>query len=331
MGFDEISKMNEEANHIGTISNLFYLLQRGLLVFLKALPFLDLTQKNSTIGQWQVTMANVNRLIFGMAILTINDNRLVLEGSFPTSFRDVSKFICYLDSDFTTQTSSSPFAKSSKGSILMIDDSIIQNGTCSIRKAKANFLFLDLWDGEIDFGNNEKTNFYFETTQMAIWSKLIYTEVFNLSQFPHQLDLSIFINFDQILGSTVVFRLQPYNNYEHFHVKFSIKNVCQVDEMLDAIAIFHQDHPIIAFYSLINDRGDKFSFILRRRNVPFYVASHGIIEFAHSKNGIGSITFASDGKEMRFQGTSQAIRLKMFAKNGHFIILSCYFLFQLVK
>ena len=312
---------------------VFYALQsygKRALGFLKNLPFRKkpvVKRLNPSWFEYDTDWFSFSSLFFGLTILTSNSvGNFVLQGNLPFDEYNNASFTCYFE----------PFEKSnisesiqiSNGGKLMINGSHVEDGSCSMRKVESKFLFMSLWDGVIKLGNGKKTIVNFEENKIGIPVRTEFTPIIAENQ-KAELDVTGFLNFDKDLGSTTNFQIKPIEddgNKKKLNVKFEIEKIGEkFDLILKANETFPEDYPLVGVYTM-EDNKATYLFNWRRDGVPFYIVSNGVIEFKKPKHGLSSIIFSTDGKEMRFQGSTVEDNQQQISNKSQFIQLPNLFI-----
>ena len=250
------------------------------------------------LGENVPNLFSVTNVFLTLTMLSIVGEGFIFSGQLPFEEFDNGTFTCKFKS-----FEKSKFQSLGDGGQLFIDDKEIPDGSCKFRKVSLPFLFMEMWDGVIEVEKNVKTKFYIQENAM---DRKVPTEFSQIIKTNENLETDIegFMDYDIDLKSTTDFTIDINKAPEKVRLQFTIDNVGSYDFEMKANETFDDDtYPLVGTYEYENKEVEVF-FNLRRPEIPFYIVTNGVIDFKQPKNGIiKSIIFATDGKEMRFQGT----------------------------
>ena len=288
---------------------------RNISAWFRRLPFMrtrvpilknSFTRHDNLFGDGETYFFKWNRspysavsLIMGMAILSIaNNGNLILTGQLPFDEYENATFKCKFP---TFEDTNEPVISVLSNGRLSINGTEISD--CQFRKVNFPFLFMEIWDGVIELKKNVKTKFHFFENAMDRKVPVEFSQIVNTGE-DITVDFDSFLQYNVDLGSTTEFMIDkgPNGSVDKIRLKFTVDNLDSFDFEMKANETFEDDgYPMIGSYQFENEQISVL-FNLRREHVPFYIVTHGIIDFKQPKRSIKSIIFATDGKEMRFQG-----------------------------
>ena len=223
----------------------------------------------------------------------------MFRGRIPVPGYDNTTFVCDLE----------PFeefryaAISNDGQLTLAGD-FVHEGNCKLRQVKLDFLFLYFWDGVIKMSKDKKACFVVDEPVMDKDVVTGFSDVIETND-PIDLDIDHMFDFDVALGSTNQFLIEFKEDGDVVGLSFQIESVASIHVEMKATLKNDGDNPIEARYEFENDDA-KFIFNKRRLAVPYFLPTHGLIMFKKLRDDrLTVIIFATDGNEMRFQGTTK--------------------------
>ena len=246
---------------------------------------------------------SIGSILLTSTLLAIaKDESITFTGTLPFAEYENATFECQLQPFNQTQ-----FLSISQNGSLWINSEQISQGDCTLRRVNLPYLFLDIYDGFIKLPNQSMSMFkILPKGNNDGKHRTEFTELFTMDKSVSLVDYSDFMMFDRDLGSTTDFKIDASHEPNSVGLKFTVKDIGSFDAELVASELFPESDPLIGIFEFENEEFSMY-FNWRRKEISHYTVSSGILKFKNSnKSKISAIIFGTNGKEMRFQGTTVA-------------------------